>query len=235
MSSKTRISPIALAHGSIVIKIVEEPRVFMPNVAADSNIYNKNTYNATLGQNSFESGASKIVALKAVQAEEMKLLEQNQANEMETEKAAQAKDTSNPEANKAKIAELQTKQEADKLKLVQKFNQQIEEAQRAATSNQSITQGVPQNNLPGGAANLPNNQNGGLNAQIAGPNGPVVTSDTKVNVREDKGKFSLLSSGASIDKLVNALNQLGVSVKVMGDILMAMNKAGALHAQIKIG
>ncbi len=228
MTSKTKISPIALTHGSITIKVVEEPRVYMPNAP----LHNVNSYGGSISingdqqqnfQQQTEIVAKKIRAIKDTQTENLKLLQKKQELEMTDFNA------SNNAADPSYASNLALKKSTHEQEIVElnnKYEREISELQ-----NQVVLSSVnPQiQNMMGMAPP----SGSGVNATIAPGAQTVITSDTKINVKEEKGKFSLLSSGVSIDKFVNALNQLGVSVKDMGSILTAIKNAGALHADIE--
>ncbi len=62
----------------------------------------------------------------------------------------------------------------------------------------------------------------------------VVTPDTKMRVEEEKGKFFVMESGATIKDLVTALNALGVSARDVISILQAIKASGALHAELEV-
>jgi flagellar P-ring protein FlgI len=62
----------------------------------------------------------------------------------------------------------------------------------------------------------------------------VVTPDTQIKVREDKGKFYLLEAGVSIRELVNALNATGISTRDVIIILQTIKASGALHAELEV-
>lgn len=62
----------------------------------------------------------------------------------------------------------------------------------------------------------------------------VVTPDTQIKVREDRGKFYLLEAGISIRELVNALNATGISTRDVITILQTIKASGALHAELEV-
>ena len=74
-----------------------------------------------------------------------------------------------------------------------------------------------------------------LNAAL-NPNSPLqqatLVPETKLNITEEKGKFALLDAGADLEELVNALNLLGTSPREMAQILQSIKAAGALHAEV---
>lgn len=229
MTSKTKISPIALTHGSITIKVVEEPRVYMPNAPMYGMVNPYSGYG--MGMNSMnaltqstqqqtELVAKKISELRDTQEETLKLLQKKQQLEL----TAFENDNKGKANYETDLALLKSKQDQETMELNNKYEREISELQ-----NQAVLSSVnPHVQSMMGMGSGP-----GLNAVMAPGAQTVVTSDTKINVKEERGKFSLLSSGVSIDKFVNALNQLGVSVKDMGSILTAIKNAGALHADIE--
>ncbi len=62
----------------------------------------------------------------------------------------------------------------------------------------------------------------------------VVTPDTQIKVREDRGKFYLLEAGVSIRELVNALNATGISTRDVITILQTIKASGALQADLEV-
>ncbi len=228
MSTKTRISPVALTHGSITVKVVEEPRVYMPNL----NINNPYMGGALSGQTvlSLEAAAQEKIAMRDLQKEQMILLEKKQEAELKKFEE-ENKSIVNEQSYISQHNDMIKMHEKAKLQLSQNFNEQL------AAIDKKAVQG---NNMPAMNPMMMPGMMGGinpLNQTFATASGmdSVITSNTNLSVKEEKGKFNLLSSGPTIDKLVNALNQLGVSVKDMGSILMAIKNTGALHAEIKIG
>ena len=62
----------------------------------------------------------------------------------------------------------------------------------------------------------------------------VAAQDTSVNVTEEPGRVIGLSSGATIEELVRALNTLKVTPRDLIAILQAVKEAGALQARLEI-
>jgi len=62
----------------------------------------------------------------------------------------------------------------------------------------------------------------------------VVTTDTTVNIEEEKKQLMLVPQGTTIFDVVRALNAIGVSPRDLITILQAIKAAGALQADIKI-
>jgi flagellar P-ring protein precursor FlgI len=60
----------------------------------------------------------------------------------------------------------------------------------------------------------------------------TIVPETKLNIEEQKGKFAILDAGADLEELVNALNLLGTSPREMAQILQSIKSAGALHAEV---
>ena len=152
-----------------------------------------------------------------MQAEQLKILEAQHQKQIEDFNHI------HPTPHQPDIAvqydQLVTMQKGQNIQLQENFNQQLQNLQQQQQLNNTV-------NTQGQIQKLSDS------AHAKQANGAVIIDKTKVNVREEKGKLSLLSSGASLDKFVNALNQLGVSVKDMGVILMAIKKANALYADI---
>jgi flagellar P-ring protein precursor FlgI len=62
----------------------------------------------------------------------------------------------------------------------------------------------------------------------------VVTTDTSVNVSEEKKKLVLVPEGVTIQEVVSALNAIGVSSRDLIVILQTIKAAGALQADLVI-
>jgi len=81
---------------------------------------------------------------------------------------------------------------------------------------------------------------GGTPVEVSGgatmaPGGQtVVTTDTSVNVLEEKKKLVLIPEGVTIQEVVSALNAIGVSSRDLIVILQTIKAAGALQADLTI-
>lgn len=62
----------------------------------------------------------------------------------------------------------------------------------------------------------------------------VATSNTSVDVKEDRANVMVLPATASVGDVVNALNAIGATPRDIISILQAMKAAGALHADLQI-
>lgn len=62
----------------------------------------------------------------------------------------------------------------------------------------------------------------------------VVTTQTSVDVAEEKKKLMVVPHGVTIQEVVNALNTIGVSSRDLIDILQTIKAAGVLQAELKI-
>ncbi len=95
---------------------------------------------------------------------------------------------------------------------------------------QQVSQPLPF--APGGQAGAGPTQVGG--ATIASGGNTVVTSDTSVNIMEEKKKLMVVPEGVTIQDVVSALNAIGVSPRDLIIILQAIKAAGALQADLVI-
>ncbi len=90
---------------------------------------------------------------------------------------------------------------------------------------------TPLQNAPTAPQPAPSMMNAVLN-----PGPPLqqatVVPETKINVDEQKGKFTILESGADLEELVKALSLLGTTPRETAQILQGIKSAGALHAEI---
>ena len=62
----------------------------------------------------------------------------------------------------------------------------------------------------------------------------VVTSNTTVDVNEDKANIMVLPATTNVGDVVNGLNAIGATPRDVISILQAMKAAGALHADLQI-
>lgn len=242
VTSGVKMSPCGVASGSTVVKIVEVPEVYMPNLP-NGGILPTVSNIVGLNPTQLADFAKQTSATIKLQDEQLAALTTKQ----ETELTDFDKTYPKPTAVAAALAadadkenervtrettriynqrqQLEASQAQQVTQLKDYFQQQLQITQQqqqisnASGNLQQINQAT--GNTPGKTTL------GGAKAFE-----PVITAQTKVNVREEKGRFNLLSSGPTLEKFVNALNQLGVSVKDMGSILMTIKNAGALHAEI---
>ena len=231
VTSGVKMSPCGVASGSTVVKIVEIPEVYMPNLPNGGIMP---TVSNVIGLNPTQLAdfAKQTSATVQLQKEQLEALEKKQTADItKITREIYTEDTKTPKnqtlinqlTNQKKQMEslnaLQVTQLKDYFQQQLQITQQQQQISNAAGNQQQFNQA--NGNTPG------KETLGGAKAFE-----PVITSQTKVNVREEKGRFNLLSSGPTLEKFVNALNQLGVSVKDMGSILMTIKNAGALHAEI---
>ena len=77
------------------------------------------------------------------------------------------------------------------------------------------------------------------NQQVSQPNPPAggqtaVTHNSTINVQQDPGRMFKLDTGATLDDLVRAVNQVGVAPGDLMAILEALQQAGAIQGQLVI-
>lgn len=238
VTSGVKMSPCGVASGSTVVKIVEIPEVYMPNLPNGGIMP---VVNNVVGLNPTQLAdfAKQTNATVQLQKEQLKALKDKQAKELEDFTDAN-KETDIPaeasETEKARLTKENTRIANQTQQIMAMQAQQVTQLNDYFQQQLQITQ--QQQQISNSAGNLQQVNQATGNTPDKGTLGgakafePVITSQTKVNVREEKGRFNLLSSGPTLEKFVNALNQLGVSVKDMGSILMTIKNAGALHAEI---
>jgi flagellar P-ring protein precursor FlgI len=90
------------------------------------------------------------------------------------------------------------------------------------------TQGAPQQSFLNQAPSI---MNAALNSNSPLQQATLVP-ETNLKIDEQKGKFAILDAGADLEELVNALNLLGTSPREMAQILQSIKAAGALHAEV---
>jgi len=77
------------------------------------------------------------------------------------------------------------------------------------------------------------------NAQVSQPNPfaggqTVVTPQTDISVKEDKGNLIVMEMGVSIGDVASALNAIGATPRDLIAIFQAIKAAGALHAELVV-
>jgi len=95
---------------------------------------------------------------------------------------------------------------------------------------QQVSQPMPF--APAGRGRVIHGANAGTT--IAQGGNTVVTTDTSVNIMEEKKKLMVVPEGITIQDVVRALNAIGVSPRDLIIILQAIKAAGALQAELVI-
>ncbi len=217
ISDKVRVSPIALTHGSITVRIVETPQVYLPQI-------NNNTSGSSSSSSTHHSTSS---------ADDTQNINQIIANAASTAaQAAQAAGKTSDEVQKAANDAAQAIRKA------------YDSANSAANLNQVVNQ------------NFTNTSNG-TNNQFADPDtfnaeekslldaaltkskvlpygSGAIVQQTELDVKEEKGKFTIVDTNNNLQELIDALNILGTSPREMAQILQTIKASGALHAEIEI-
>jgi flagellar P-ring protein precursor FlgI len=76
------------------------------------------------------------------------------------------------------------------------------------------------------------NNNSTVNVQ--GGNNATVVDNSSVSIKQEKTKMFLLDTGVSLETLVKAVNEVGVSPSDLMSILESLKQAGALHAELEV-
>jgi flagellar P-ring protein precursor FlgI len=212
VNKNVKISPVALTHGSITIRVVESQEVSQPNPFT----------NVAAGPINIPTGSfeERLQSLKNKQALEVKSLNDQYALQVSTFKEVYKTLIESNDPVK--------KQELDKMELDHKIavDQQtkIHLNEMTTLQQQQILAGIGK-----GGAQAPTPM-----AQIVPAQQATVTENTAVNVKEEKGKFSLLESGVSLEEFVDALNLLGTSPRDLTAILQSIKASGAMQAEIVV-
>lgn len=203
VTSNVKISPIALTHGSITVRIVEAPQVSQPNSGSG---FGPTAGNTTIVGNQAAAApgnnlTDQINALTAQQAAALASFNAQQAAQL-------AAYTLTNGTNAQLMNQFAQKQAQD----LQQFNQ-TQQQQLAQLQQRQNSSSAPSAQMTPGAQT-------------------VVVDNTKVSIKEEKGKFTMLESGANLEEFVNALNLLGASPRDMTAILLSVKAAGVLQAEI---
>ena len=62
----------------------------------------------------------------------------------------------------------------------------------------------------------------------------AIVPDSQINVSEKKGKMFKFDTGATLDDLVRAVNQVGLAPGDLMSVLEALDKAGAIDGKLEI-
>ena len=62
----------------------------------------------------------------------------------------------------------------------------------------------------------------------------TVVPDSQINVEEKKGKMFKFDTGATLDDLVRAVNQVGLAPGDLMSVLEALDKAGAIDGKLEV-
>jgi flagellar P-ring protein precursor FlgI len=77
-------------------------------------------------------------------------------------------------------------------------------------------------------------ENTAIPATPFNPNGAATQTNTNIEVEEERVNLALMKRGQSLQDLVDGLNQLGASPRDLITILQAIQRAGAMRAQIEV-
>lgn len=214
VNKNVKISPIALTHGSITIRIVESQDVSQPNPFT-------NVTSAPISIPGISDKApfeEKLQALKNKHALEDKNMEDQYQLQVATFKQINKAQLDGAGDNDAKKG-LEKIETDHKIAVAQQTKIHLTEL---STLEQQKALAGP--TLPGRSAA----------AQIIPVQQATVTDSTSISVKEEKGKFSLLESGVNLEEFVDALNLLGTTPKDLTAILHSIKASGAIQAELVV-
>jgi flagellar P-ring protein precursor FlgI len=246
-----KINPIALTHGTITVRIAELPQVSQPNSFtnvttgnAPINVGTPNVANNNQQINNAAIFSDQAKALDTQQkADKITLTNQQQQQinlfyqqnglgrapndqtkySLGSDSVYQGLPSPRKVAISTQFAALQQQQNLQMQQLDQNHQQQISQLQQ-----QQQIAGTLQNQQQ------LNNLNPQASVQLIPVQQATITDKTIIKVKEEKGKFTSLESGANLGEFVDALNSLGVSPKDMTAIFQSIKAAGALQAEISV-
>lgn len=214
LGKEVRTTPVAITQGNITISVTEQPLVSQPNLTGAS--FNNTTPLPAISQ----INNSKAKIYTDVTDSVTKL----QNSQKTVLKESYDKDVQNAKNN----ADFTAVELSEKLTtLEQQYNRNLKDLQRQHLVQLSNLQQKQIQDSQSRSNVLNSEITGGIDVKT------IQTSSTEANINEEKGKFTIVDSGISLEELVNALNSLGVTPKEMGSILRAIKAAGALQADIK--
>lgn len=255
LGNKVRISPVALTHGSITVRIAESSSVSQPNPFTQVVNPLANNPSAPLGMGLALSGAAgQNTAAPSVQTGGQLPVGQgvpfaitNGANPTTIGTAlTNLRANATPAQIAAAISGIAGAPSATAVIPAGATLAQVVTAVGvlpAGTTPQVIASAInaivptaptqtpsnaPQQNF---LSQTPSMINAALNSNTPLQQATLVP-ETKLNIEEHKGKFAILDAGADLEELVNALNLLGTSPREMAQILQSIKSAGALHAEV---
>lgn len=227
MGGEVKITPVAVSHGSITIRVIERPEVSQPSMPA---FYAPTTNVVSPPKETLESGKKLSTGLELQRLSDYyKGQKQEAKTRYDTLKRQVSllsrKNRNQPEYLKS-ISEMYTQQ------IQQIDNEYAKEKKKIIAEEDSDDQLRTTSSLDKERGIGQSFQNDS-NALYQKENGPktVVVDRTDVSIKEQKEKFRIVG-GTTLNDLVEALNALGVSSREMGEILRAIKTAGALQAEV---
>lgn len=215
--NEVRISPVAINQGSITVTVAEEPIIQTAMESTNQTVLNiltapSSTANTTQKtENNHDILKSSDVHTRVLKMQETrrKTLEETYKNRREMVEK-DSKIASDAE-RKMQIEEMNKKYSEDMAKMEKEHLNQLINLQQSELEKQNKRK----------ESNDENEEN------------EKMQTLTDAHIKEEKGKFTIINSGTTLEDLVNGLNALGVTTKEMGSILRAIKSAGALQADIK--
>lgn len=224
ITSMAKIFPVALTHGSITVKIVEKPNVHMPdnqnNPLRNLPLVNQVNQNSSQNDDVAKNMNELLVKMTEEQTKERQVLLEKQKAEFEAAELAGKAKGAIP-FGPAQQRQLSSKHEEQMNAL------QSAQASTIAKLIADIQQQKPQGAGPGDSSMIQT-----LDGITTTKSGAVITDSSSVQIKEEKGRFAVLNSGADLKEFVDAMNALGATPREMMTILQNIKAAGALQAEI---
>lgn len=260
LGNKVRISPVALTHGSVTVRIAESASVSQPNpftqvvnplannpgapMALGLALNGSAGQNATapIAQTAIQTPVSSGTALPTVIRTGVTIANISAALAALPAKASPATvaaalgGVGAPAAAEAPVvipAGVTIPQIVAAMATLPTTatTVQIASAIGAIAPAITVSTPIPAANQQNFLSQTPSMINAALNSNTPLQQATLVP-ETKLNIEEQKGKFAILDAGADLEELVNALNLLGTSPREMAQILQSIKSAGALHAEV---
>lgn len=215
--NEVRISPVAINQGSITVTVAEEPIIQTAVESTNQTVLNILSGNANSSNTtSNKSDNNDILKSSDVHARVLKMQETRRKTLEETYKTKKEqveKDSkiSSDAERKMQIDEMNKKYSEDMAKMEKEHLNQLINLQQSELEKQNKRKESNDENEEADHSQ----------------------TLTDANIKEEKGKFTIINAGTTLEDLVNGLNALGVTTKEMGSILRAIKAAGALQADIK--
>ncbi len=254
ITNKVRLSPVAVNHGSITIRVSEKPEAFTPNYSPIS--FGPGGLNL-LSIEGAKQGKNFDLLKKDIEKEKKQLEKDRKESLLEVDNEAPTKakqrsindvydqilESINDQINdldhaSASAASGINKRRQNLSKQKEKINKEREEALNELEDSPSSKKKKEKINKIYDLAldNLDQKNDQSIeekNNDFYGiRDGMAILPRTEANIEEKSGKFSTLDPGPTLQELVDALNALGVTPREMVHILETIKRSGALHAEI---
>lgn len=205
ISHSVRVNPVAVIQGNISVKIMEKPDVYMPNPF--TNVVSGGPTNLTPVANQSQVVAIEDYKNQLAALDKLKELRETAVNDQYNTQI-EALERAFPDDTEKRQMMVQQREGALK-QVVEEYKRSIERLKQESYLKQS-------------------------NPNLTSVQQATVVDNTEIEVKEEKGRFTLLESGASLEEFVDALNLIGATPSDFIAIFQSIKAVGALQADIVV-